>query len=78
MELFFLRFRNKSYFAPQKLTHTPASRQPGASYTQRSPWHAKKGFRFYSRSSDDETLLDHLWPTDYTDVSMKTASDSDV
>ena len=44
--------------------HTPASRQPGASYAQRSPWHTKKGFR-YARSSDDETLLGPLWPTDY-------------
>ena len=31
-KLFFLRFRNKSYFVPQKLMHTPASRQPAASY----------------------------------------------
>ena len=36
-ELIFWRFLNKSYFAPQKLMHTPASRQPGASYAQRSP-----------------------------------------
>ena len=63
-ELIFLRFRNKSYFAFQKLMHIPASRQPGASYAQRPPWHTKKGFR-YVRSSGDETLLGHLWPTDY-------------
>ena len=36
MELIFWWFLNKSYFAPQKLMHTPASRQPGASYAQRS------------------------------------------
>ena len=36
-EIIFLRFLNKSYFAPQKFMHTPASRQPGASYAQRSP-----------------------------------------
>ena len=36
-ELISWRFLNKSYFAPQKLMHTPASRQPGASYAQRSP-----------------------------------------
>ena len=46
--------------------HTPASRQQGASYAQRSLWHTKKGFR-YARSSGDETLLGHLWPTDYVD-----------
>ena len=61
-EFFFLRFSNKLYFAPQKLMHTPASRQPGASYAQRSPWHTKKGFR-YARLSGDETLHGHLWPT---------------
>ena len=58
-----MRFRNKSYFALQKLMYTPASREPGASYAQRSPWHTKKDFR-YARSSGDETLLGHLWPTD--------------
>ena len=58
-ELICLRFRNKSYFAPQK--------QPGASYAQRSPGHAEKGFR-YARSSGDETLLGHLWLTDYIDL----------
>ena len=59
----FLPFRNESYIAHQKLMHTPASRQPGANYAQRSLWHTKKGFR-YARSSGDETLLGHLWPTD--------------
>ena len=67
MELFFLRFCNKSYFDPQKLMHTPASRQPGASYAQRSPWHTKKKVL-----SGDETLLGHLWPTDYTQFSNTT------
>ena len=43
---------------------TPVSRQPGANYAEKSPWHTKKGFR-YARSSGDETLLGHLWPTDY-------------
>ena len=43
--------------------HTPASRQPGASYAQRSHRYTKKGFR-YARSSGDETLLGQLWPTD--------------
>ena len=63
-ELICLRVRNKAYFAPQKLMHTPANRQPGACYAQRSPCHTKKGFR-YARSSGDETLIGHLWPTDY-------------
>ena len=62
-KLIFLRSRNKSYFASQKLMHTPARRQPGASYAQRSPWHTKTGFR-YARASGDKTLLGHLWPTD--------------
>ena len=35
-ELISLRFHNKSYFAPQKLMHTPARRQTGASYMPRS------------------------------------------
>ena len=61
---FFLQFRNKHYFVSQKLMHTPASRQPGASYAPKSHWHTKKGFR-YARSSGDEALLGYLWPTDY-------------
>ena len=40
-ELIFLCFSNKSYFAPQKLMHTPASRQPGASYTRKATRHTK-------------------------------------
>ena len=40
-ELIFLRFLNKSYCAPQKLMHTPASRQPGARYAQILGVHAQ-------------------------------------
>ena len=36
-ELFFCGFVMNRIFPLQKLMHTPASRQPGASYAQRSP-----------------------------------------
>ena len=52
------------------LKNSCTHRQPGASYAQRSPWHNKKGLR-YARSSGDEILLGHLWPTDYVNTLSK-------
>ena len=39
------------------------------------PRHTKKGLR-YARSSGDETLLGHLWPTDYIHVHVKSQNET--
>ena len=44
--------------------HIPASRRRVLIMPRGPLGLLKKGFR-YARSSGDETLLGHLWPTDY-------------